>query len=747
MSVDDKEMILEVAEPPRKKQTTFCGTGFPISNAFIVVNEFCERFSYYGMKAVLVIYFKNFLQWDENLSTAIYHAFVSLCYFTPILGAIIADSWLGKFRTIAYLSIVYAIGQIVTAISAIPVIGSKGGDSGSGDDPVNHFNDDLPLHVGLTILGLILIALGTGGIKPCVSAFGGDQFEDDQQELRKSFFSFFYLSINAGSLISTFITPILRGQKCWGEDCFFMAFGIPSLLMIVAVVVFISGTSMYKKNPPGGNIIVELVRCIGFALKNRFHYRSSEYPKRDHWLDWAKEKYRYRTITEVKMVLHVLFLYLPLPMFWALFDQQGSRWTFQATRMNGDFGSVQIMPDQMQTVNPIFIVIFIPIMDTIVYPLIAKCGIDFTPLRRMTAGMLLASLAFVAAALVEVALVSSETKFPTGSQVQLRFINFGNTTANVTFGDCSREVDAQMINSLPCIMAMKNAPKHVTMQFATNERSCDIDLKGGMPYTLLIRDTDDIPCNLIQDVNKKPDMGYDLVRFISNLDIPVKVMVDSEDYHSLKPFNATEFNHFTKGRRTMAVYYKDKNFTEPLEVQFGAVYSILLTSSSDDGNVNMTRIVDVQPNSVHLALQIPQYLIITIAELLFSITGLEFSYSQAPASMKSVLQAGWLLTVAFGDLIVLIVAEAETIQQQWAEFLLFAALLFVVSFVFAGMSYSYQYISPEDVEIELQAYEEEEEEKRKYSRHVDLDGASYSEKSIDLPPPYSSIVTLRQTKL
>uniref|UniRef100_A0A8C4VUR0 Solute carrier family 15 member 1 n=1 Tax=Gopherus evgoodei TaxID=1825980 RepID=A0A8C4VUR0_9SAUR len=180
----------------------FC-FGYPLSIFFIVINEFCERFSYYGMRAVLVLYFKYFLHWDDNLSTAIYHTFVALCYLTPILGAIIADSWLGKFKTIISLSIVYTIGQAIMAVSSINDMTDYNRDGTP---------DNIPLHIGLSMIGLILIAFGTGGIKPCVSAFGGDQFEEEQEKQRNRFFSLFYLSVNAGSLLSTIITPILRGK-------------------------------------------------------------------------------------------------------------------------------------------------------------------------------------------------------------------------------------------------------------------------------------------------------------------------------------------------------------------------------------------------------------------------------------------------------------------------------------------------------------------------------------------------------
>ncbi|KAJ8350270.1 hypothetical protein SKAU_G00254000 [Synaphobranchus kaupii] len=200
----------EKSEKRAKSKLIF---GFPVSIFFIVVNEFCERFSYYGMRAVLVLYFRYFLKWDDDTATSIYHTFVALCYLTPILGAIVADLLAGEVqrrvscprRTIVYLSVVYTLGQGVMAVSAIHDIT----DTDRDGNP-----DNLTLHVALSMIGLVLIALGTGGIKPCVAAFGGDQFEDHQDKQRSTFFSIFYLSINAGSLLSTVITPILRAQEC-----------------------------------------------------------------------------------------------------------------------------------------------------------------------------------------------------------------------------------------------------------------------------------------------------------------------------------------------------------------------------------------------------------------------------------------------------------------------------------------------------------------------------------------------------
>uniref|UniRef100_A0A7N6C3N9 Solute carrier family 15 member 2 n=1 Tax=Anabas testudineus TaxID=64144 RepID=A0A7N6C3N9_ANATE len=558
-----------------KQFVKICGTNYPTSICFIVVNEFCERFSYYGMKAVLTLYFVSYLGWDPDLSTAVYHAFSGLCYFTPILGALIADSWLGKFKTIIYLSVVYVIGHVVKSVGAIPTVGNK------------------EMHIALSMLGLILIAFGTGGIKPCVAAFGGDQFDEENVSERQKFFSIFYMSINAGSLLSTVITPILRGDvQCFGGDCYALAFGVPAALMVVALVVFIAGCGLYKRNPPQGNILLEVCRCIGFAIKNR--WKSSKYdPKRKHWLDWAEEKYSKRLIQEIKMVLRVLVLYIPLPMFWALFDQQGSRWTLQARRMNLSF--VRVCLHKVKMLNALLILVFVPIFDLLIYPLVGLCRINITPLRKMVTGMIFAALAFGAATLVEV------------------------------------QVVVRMSNSLS--------------SFYINKET--------LVKTFTYLKYPDVSC--ISQSEECSDLNLGLL-------------------------------------------------------DFGASYTVILTNESD--TIVPHKMEDVQANNVHIAWQIPQYVLLTAGEVMFSITGLEFSYSQAPANMKSVLQAGWLLTVAFGNVIVLIVAEGAGLEQ-WKEFALFAGLLLGVSIIFSFMAYFYTYVDPDQLDKIYQKDSGKEEDDKK----------------------------------
>ena len=189
---------------------------------YIIGNEAAERFSYYGMNSILVPFMThNLLTASGTLdlmkpeqADAWYHFFVSCLYFLPVLGAFLADAVLGKYRTILILSIVYCFGHLALALDHT--------------------------RWGLTI-GLGLIALGAGGIKPCVSANVGDQFGASNQHLLTRVFSWFYFAINFGSAFSTIIIPELLDKR--GPD---LAFGLPGILMAIATIIFFLGRRKFE---------------------------------------------------------------------------------------------------------------------------------------------------------------------------------------------------------------------------------------------------------------------------------------------------------------------------------------------------------------------------------------------------------------------------------------------------------------------------------------------------------------------
>ncbi|CAG7786494.1 unnamed protein product [Allacma fusca] len=696
---------------------------YPKSVFFIVSNEFCERFSYYGMKAVLTLFLKKALEFTEDEATEIYHAFGMLCYFTPVFGAMIADSFLGKFRTIFYLSVVYALGNIVLSVAATP--------------PLNNGSSPTPI----SMIGLLLIAIGTGGIKPCVSAFGGDQFVLPQQALQlATFFSIFYFSINAGSLISTFITPIMRKTQCFDSDCYTLAFSVPAVLMVVSLLVFLAGKRYYKVKPPEGNIVSKVVKCISHAISRS---KSGSEEKREHWLDYADDVYDRKLIDDIKVLLRILVLYLPLPVFWALFDQQGSTWTFQATRMDGYmFGGWTLLPDQMQIVNPLLILLLIPVFDQIIYPCLTKIGVLKKPLQRLTCGLLLAGIAFVISGLLELHL---ETTYP------LKLMKNESTLHFVNEIPCSILVDVQH-NNLDGTTVLHQKPvfQHQSVFFKSiQSMDYEISLKSVDPYspndTFNCKNLDQLKRytvsakseeglsllisldskNQIQitqpstpDRLEKSEDGKSFFRFIFS-DLDPAIFNISLSGSSATSFNLSEASGDVEGKATVTkeilpgeykvfLHYKNgTNFTAgTVQTYLGGSYVASLAPGTHGEGQAVTpyRIklfTTVEPNSVHMLWLLPQYIIMTVAEVMFSVTGLEFSYSQAPTSMKSVIQAAWLLTVAFGNLIVLIITVGtREINEQWKKFFLFAGLIFVDMFIFIALAYFYKPAKSEEEKME-----------------------------------------------
>jgi POT family proton-dependent oligopeptide transporter len=187
---------------------------------YIVANEFAERFCYYGINAILSIYMTQYLRIGEADATTYHSLFKSAAYFSPLLGAIVSDVFWGKFKTILTFSISYCAGCAIVAV--------------------------VPGNVGL-IVGLTLVALGTGGIKPCVSTNVGDQFTGKNQHLIERAFSYFYLAINAGSSISIFFCPVLLAK--YGR---LPAFGMPAAMMFFATLVFWMGRKRFAVVPPAG---------------------------------------------------------------------------------------------------------------------------------------------------------------------------------------------------------------------------------------------------------------------------------------------------------------------------------------------------------------------------------------------------------------------------------------------------------------------------------------------------------------
>jgi POT family proton-dependent oligopeptide transporter len=352
---------------------------YPRSIPFIIGNEAAERFSFYGMRSILATFLvaqffnptlnpalQTVAEAKANEST---HFFVTLAYTLPFVGGLVADWFTGKYKIILYISIVYCFGHLCLALF---------------DDNLDGF-----------IAGLVLIAIGAGGIKSCVSANVGDQFDKTNQELLSKVYGWFYFSINAGSVVSTVLIPWVYAE--YGAK---WAFGIPGILMALATLIFFSGRKQYIRVPPGGINKNNFVFISVYALFN-----ISKKQKGQSLLDVAKGKFNPEKVEGVKAVYRVMAVFIFAPIFWAMWDQNLSEWVLQAEKLdrhiNLGFVDFTVLAGQVQTANPVFLLSFIPLFTYFVYPFFDRIGLKATPLRRIGAGLALTALSFVIIALIQ----------------------------------------------------------------------------------------------------------------------------------------------------------------------------------------------------------------------------------------------------------------------------------------------------------------------------------------------------------
>ena len=446
----------------------------------ILATETAERFAYFGFRAVLVLYFTQELKLDDNTAISCFAYTTCLANFSPLAGAILAESSLGRFHTILCFGCLYAVGLTILTHSAfLPVELLVSREDGTDDETVgNLFAKRL-----LTFVGLLFVCTGTGGIKPCVNIFGADQValrdkdtpnhsvsgtnnnnelnEEEEEEIIgrtattqtdleissheehavREFFNFFYFCINVGAVTSFTFIPIVKAHFGFG-----VSFLLPTIFMCVALAIFYSKRKeyIYRKIEGSGSSSIATTICICLRLvgqKARGIYghqtiaqhdedqaaqevltnSNSPYSTADNnstsdtffdetttnddvhaTVPPSSSSYQ-ASLQDAQQALKILPIMGMLPIFWMLYDQQGSVWTLQASRMNLH----GMEPEQLNLLNPLEIMVFIPLFDRVIYPAMEARRWNIAPLRRMGWGMVLAAISFVVSGLLENAMDKS----------------------------------------------------------------------------------------------------------------------------------------------------------------------------------------------------------------------------------------------------------------------------------------------------------------------------------------------------
>jgi POT family proton-dependent oligopeptide transporter len=408
---------------------------------YIVGNEGCERFSFYGMRNILTSFLIGSLLLDmpESMRAGaakdVFHTFVIGVYFFPLLGGYVADRFFGKYGTVFWLSLVYCAGHACLALF-------EGNRTGF-------------------YAGLFLIAFGSGGIKPLISSFVGDQFDVTNKHLAKMVFDAFYWIINFGSFFASLLMPLLL--KHYGAS---VAFGVPGVLMFLATIVFWLGRHKYVRVPPapahphsfgrvlrtalmapGGSRVGQGIALAGvlgalgaFALIPSLGFVVTFCIALvvlligvggGAWLrlDRALPAHPEADVTGAKNVLRVLVIFGLTTPFFSLFDQKASTWVVQGGDM---LKPTWFLPSQMQALNPLLVMLLIPFNNFVLYPALRRRGIQLSALRRMTYGIAFSGLAWIAVGTLQLVMDAGHPLMITWQMLPYVLLTFGEVLVSAT---------------------------------------------------------------------------------------------------------------------------------------------------------------------------------------------------------------------------------------------------------------------------------------------------------------------------
>ncbi|KAJ8097980.1 POT family-domain-containing protein [Lipomyces tetrasporus] len=361
----------------------------------VAIVELCERFTFYGLTGPFMNYMQNApgglrpgaIGLGQSKASALNYFFQFWSYVTPILGAVIADQYWGKYKTISVFAGIYAVGLLIIFTTSLPVAIDSGASLG-----------------GL-ITAMIVVGLGTGGIKSNVSPLIAEQYTNTKRYIKElktgervivdpsvtiqSLFMIFYLCINIGSLSAIATTELELHVGFWA------AYLLPFAFFFIGIFALIIGRPYYVKKPPRGSVIPNAFRILCIASTKRKIIAAKPSYRAEHGMSavpWTD-----RFVDEVNRALIACQVFVFFPIYWVVYGQMMNNFISQA----GEMDTHGIPNDIMQNIDPIAIIIFIPICDSFVYPYLRRVGIPFKPITRIFFGFIFAAIAMAYAAIVQ----------------------------------------------------------------------------------------------------------------------------------------------------------------------------------------------------------------------------------------------------------------------------------------------------------------------------------------------------------
>ncbi|KAI9476688.1 hypothetical protein LPJ78_003667 [Coemansia sp. RSA 989] len=375
---DTKYKDVEIIEEPADMVRGVPGK-LSIWTLLVVVMELCERFAYYGASLMFNIYLQQILGRSKSEAVALNRVNQFMAYATTILGAIIADQFLGKFKTIVLFGIVYLVGLVVLAISSADF--SVEGGFGLA---------------GFCIAVFAFIGFGTGGIKSNVSAFMAEQipvgykktgtpgvYEDSKLTTERGF-RYFYWSINVGAFAGMLACPQIAKNESYA-----IAYMLPAIVFFIGIMAFVAGSKRYTKKKPQGTVLVKVWRCMRYARKHKQEGQG-------HWLDSSlgatDQEWNDEFVVGLQRSLRACKVFLFYPIYWSVYGNMTDLLINQGLIMRRPSW---LSVDQLNVVNSLVLIVAIPIFDNFVFPLLRRMGFRMGPIVRITTGFAIAVCGFI----------------------------------------------------------------------------------------------------------------------------------------------------------------------------------------------------------------------------------------------------------------------------------------------------------------------------------------------------------------
>ncbi|CAL4172689.1 unnamed protein product, partial [Meganyctiphanes norvegica] len=631
---------------------------------FYILPFYCfERLVYYGLLGGSALYLQQRLGYTAPDASSILSLLMSVSYFTPVIGAMIADVWLGKVRTVLIMCVFLCGGCILFTTSAVSTSAITG------------------------VSGLLMLGLSSGLIKAIIYSLGGAQFKlPEQKEQQFRYFStFIWIRCLGYFLAITLMSQLRDSIQCFGDDCYLLPFSILSGFIIVGAWIFYLGRHLYNENAPANNTLLESAKCIYCAIKCSL---SRGTPKKDHFLDHAKGTFNDSLIYDIKRTLRILVVFSAFPMCWALIYQSYIGIVFLAKRLDRSLGGFQLPPEMIVALNPLLSLILIPILRI---PWVVKTPPMRTSTTRLLTAMVCLFLGFVPYTLLNMAV--EQDKIPE-NKAEIHFYNTQKCPVQIHFAG-QKTIDvlpqSQLAYRDVTILLNNTASFSFSSQctYASNKTEpIDIKLLGGHTSVILILENTIISLDPTVEYLKDGDADAKvrLLQVKSNFD---KIYLRNNDFKyvfkSLEP-NST---YFTRLKPQTYEVLSSNTILGTAVIQQDGVYDIV-AHGNEISVFEMTA-----PSSIHVAWVFPLYILITLGEIMVTVDTMDFAYSESPIQMKALLQAGQLFTTSIGLWILALLTKLFSLieilnHKQSYQTIIYAILIAINAVLYKILLYRYQ---------------------------------------------------------